>query len=71
MPLPVRRVVHERDGDQCGFLDGNGRRCTERRHLEFHHLDPFARGGARDPARVALRCKLTTCITPSRTKGKT
>jgi hypothetical protein len=57
MPAAVRRVVRKRDGNRCGFVDSKGRRCTERRNLEFHHLDPFGRGGTHDPARIALRCR--------------
>ena len=29
--------------------------CTERRGLEFHHHDPFGRGGAHDPDTISLR----------------
>ena len=57
MPAAVRRVVRKRDGNRCGFVDHKGRRCTERRNLEFHHLDPFGRGGTHDPARISLRCR--------------
>jgi hypothetical protein len=57
IPAPVRRIVRKRDGNQCGFVDRNGRRCTESRRLEFHHHDPFARGGAHDPDKISLRCK--------------
>jgi len=57
MPAAVRRVVRKRDGNQCRFVDSKGRRCTERRNLEFHHLDPFGRGGTHDPARISLRCR--------------
>jgi hypothetical protein len=57
MPAAVRRVVRKRDANRCGFVDSKGRRCTERRNLEFHHLDPFGRGGTHDPARIALRCR--------------
>ncbi len=57
MPAAVRRAVRKRDGSRCGFVDEKGRRCTEHRNLEFHHLDPFGRGGTHDPARIALRCR--------------
>jgi hypothetical protein len=58
MPAAVRRVVRRRDGDQCTFVDGQGRRCTERRGLEFHHDDPFGRGGDRSPSNVRLLCEV-------------
>jgi hypothetical protein len=57
MPAAVRRIVRKRDHNRCGFVDSKGRRCTECRNLEFHHLDPFGRGGTHDPARIGLRCR--------------
>jgi len=35
---PVRRVVYVRDGGQCTFVGKDGRRCTERKDVEFHEL---------------------------------
>jgi len=56
LPAAVRRVVRKRDGDQCRFVDKHGRRCTERRRLQFHHHEPFGRGGDHDPAKISLFC---------------
>jgi hypothetical protein len=56
IPAAVRRVVRERDGAQCRFVNDEGRRCKEKRGLEFHHHDPFARGGNHDPENVSLKC---------------
>lgn len=56
LPAAVRRAVRRRDGDQCRYVDGNGRRCTERRGLQFHHYEPFGRGGDHDPAKIGLLC---------------
>ncbi len=53
----VKRVVWERDGGQCAFVSGTGHRCTERSYLEFHHLIPFALGGAATVDNIALRCR--------------
>jgi len=36
---------------------GNGRRCTERVFLEFHHREPYAIGGEATYANVAPRCR--------------
>jgi hypothetical protein len=30
IPVPVRRVVHERDGGRCTYETKHGRRCTKR-----------------------------------------
>jgi hypothetical protein len=56
IPAAVRRAVFKRDGQQCAYTDPAGRRCTETHRLEFHHLEPFARGGEHTPANLALRC---------------
>ena len=56
IPAPVRREVSERDGNQCTFLDANGRRCSERQALQFHHDDPFAKGGDHSPENIQLMC---------------
>jgi hypothetical protein len=57
IPAPVRRLVSERDGGRCTFKDGSGRRCTEHRALEFHHDNPYGRGGDHDPAHIRLLCR--------------
>jgi hypothetical protein len=56
VPAAVRRAVYLRDGSQCRFLDGQGRRCPERHRLEYHHREPFGRGGDHDVASVCLMC---------------
>lgn len=57
LPAAVRRAVRARDADRCTFRLRDGSRCPERRGLEFHHRDPYARGGAHDPANVCLMCR--------------
>jgi hypothetical protein len=57
VPAAVRRAVHERDGGRCRFVDEQGRRCTARHGLEFHHRHPVALGGDHSPRSVALVCK--------------
>ena len=46
IPAAVRRAVRERDGDRCRYVDVQGRRCSARERLEFHHRHPFGHGGA-------------------------
>jgi hypothetical protein len=70
MPAAVRRIVRKRDSRQCTYVDGTGRRCTERRWLEFHHDDPFGRGGDHDPSRVRLLCKVHNLLLAERDYGK-
>jgi hypothetical protein len=70
IPAAVRRAVWKRDGGQCGFVDEKGRRCTERRGLEFHHHDPFGRGGAHDPDTIGLRCRTHNAYLAEQDYGK-
>jgi 5-methylcytosine-specific restriction endonuclease McrA len=58
IPAAVRRAVLERDGSRCGYVDEQGRRCTERDRLEFHHRHPFGMGGDHSPANLGLRCRI-------------
>ena len=53
----VRRAIAERDGGQCTFARADGKRCSERHGLEFHHLQPFAHGGQSTVQNLTLRCK--------------
>ena len=57
IPAAVRRAVHERDGGRCRFVDEQGRRCTARDGLEFHHRHPFGLGGDHSLEGIALLCR--------------
>lgn len=57
IPAEVRRKVWQRDGGQCAFVAHNGRRCTERAFLEFHHVVPHAVGGEATVDNIELRCR--------------
>jgi hypothetical protein len=46
VPNEVKREVHARDGGQCTFVGPDGRRCTERAFMQYHHDEmPHAFGG--------------------------
>ncbi len=45
VPSEVRRVVSERDAEQCAFVSDDGVRCTERGFLELDHRTLVCRGG--------------------------
>jgi hypothetical protein len=70
MPAAVKRVVRKRDQGRCTFVGKQGRRCTERRGLEFHHDDPYGRGGDRSPSNVRLLCKVHNVYLAERDYGK-
>jgi len=56
-PNASKRVAWGRDERQCAFVAPNGRRCSERAFLEFHHIEPYALGGPSTPENIALRCR--------------
>jgi hypothetical protein len=70
IPAAVRREVHRRDGGRCRFVNQDGRRCTENRGLEFHHNDPFGRGGDHDPETMSLMCRRHNAYLAERDYGK-
>ncbi len=53
----VKRAVRLRDGDQCAYVDSQGRRCTARSLLQFHHRHPHGFGGDRSPSHLARFCR--------------
>lgn len=53
----VRRAVYERDGEQCTFVDGEGRRCSSRAFLELDHVVSKARGGSDEADNLRVRCR--------------
>lgn len=52
----VKRAVWERDKGQCAFV-GSAGRCSERGLLEYHHVIPYADGGATTAENLQLRCR--------------
>ena len=56
VPVEVQRAVRERDGNQCTFVDAEGRRCSEKRFLTIEHVDPYAMGGPTTVDNCCLLC---------------
>ena len=56
IPAAVRRAVWRRDAGRCGFI-GTAGRCSETAFLEFHHVKPYADGGAASVENIELRCR--------------
>ena len=67
---PVRRFVFDRDGGQCTFVDQDGRRCTAREDLEYHHHIPYGRGGGRGADNISLMCSTHNALMGERDFGK-
>jgi hypothetical protein len=57
IPAEVKRGVEARDRGRCAFVSCDGRRCNERRFLEFHHVVPYAAGGKPTVDNIQLRCR--------------
>ena len=56
IPAAVRRIVWQRDQGRCAFVGRMGR-CSETAFLEFHHVAPYAAGGAATADNIQLRCR--------------
>jgi hypothetical protein len=56
IPASVKREVWRRDDGRCAYAGRDGR-CTERSFLEYHHMQPYAAGGAATAANIELRCR--------------
>jgi len=63
IPAAVKRAVRARDGARCTFVAEDGKRCPERRGLEFDHVKPLARAcvevrsGAVTTQEIRLLCR--------------
>jgi hypothetical protein len=57
IPASVKREVWRRDGGQCQWPLESGGICGQRRHLEFDHVVPRARGGTSTVANLRLACR--------------
>jgi hypothetical protein len=57
VPAHIRRAVNRRDDGRCAFVAKEGRRCTERRFLEWHHVKPYAPDGEMSVENISLRCR--------------
>lgn len=57
VPAHIRRAVNRRDGGRCAFVAKEGRRCAERKFLEWHHIKPYAPDGEMSVENISLRCR--------------
>jgi hypothetical protein len=59
VPMAIRREVYDRDGHRCTFVDPDtGRRCSETRYLELHHIREWGRHHSHDPEFITIRCRV-------------
>jgi 5-methylcytosine-specific restriction endonuclease McrA len=69
IPNAIMSVVWKRDAGVCTFVGENGHRCRSRRHLEFDHIVPVARGGESTVSNLRLRCRAHNQFEAERTLG--
>lgn len=53
----TRREVFARDGEQCSYVDDQGRRCPSVTFLELDHIESRARGGSDHPSNLRVACR--------------
>jgi hypothetical protein len=57
IPAEVVREVWKRDESRCTFVSASGKRCSETKGLEIHHILEVARGGTSILSNLELRCR--------------
>jgi hypothetical protein len=70
IPRDVRRQVWDRCGGRCSFVTVDGERCTSRSFLEFHHIEPYGRGGLTTAENLSLVCKSHNALFAERDYGR-
>jgi 5-methylcytosine-specific restriction endonuclease McrA len=53
----TRRMVVERDGLRCSYVDETGHRCEARAFLEYDHRTPAAMGGGSRATNIRILCR--------------
>ena len=51
-----KHAVHARDRGQCTHVHPDGTRCSQKRHVEIHHVIPVSEGGSNDPQNLTTLC---------------
>ena len=57
IPKQIKQEIKIRDENRCQFISPiTGKRCEERKYLEFDHVKPFSQGGATSINNLRLTC---------------
>ncbi len=56
LTVTLKRKIHHQHHSQCTYVDQNGQRCGERRHLDIHHIIPKSKGGSDAEENLTLLC---------------
>ena len=57
LPAAIQHQVRLRDEGRCTYQDDDGKRCHQRRWLDFHHVVPVAAGGEDRLDNLQLLCR--------------
>ncbi|HXH30365.1 MAG TPA: HNH endonuclease signature motif containing protein [Bacteriovoracaceae bacterium] len=57
IPISTKREALDRSRNQCEHIHASGKRCDQRRFLEFDHIKPYALGGNRSPQNIRVLCR--------------
>jgi hypothetical protein len=57
IPVKVKAATIARAQLQCEYIGASGKRCSEKRHLQFEHVKPFAKGGKNAEKNIKYYCR--------------
>jgi len=63
IPVKVKAVTISRAQNQCEYIGASGKRCTEKRHLQFEHEKPFSKGGTNSEQNIKYFCRTHNQLT--------
>jgi hypothetical protein len=63
IPVKVKAKTIARAQFQCEYVGASGKRCIEKRHLQFEHHMPFAKGGKNTEANIKFYCRAHNQLT--------
>gem|GEM_PF-2046708 len=63
IPVKVQAITIARSQNQCEYVGASGKRCNEKRHLQFEHVKPFAKGGTNSAKNIKHFCRTHNQLT--------
>jgi hypothetical protein len=63
IPVKVKAGTIARAQLQCEYIGASGNRCCEKRHLQFEHVIPFAKGGENGESNIKYYCRAHNQLT--------
>jgi hypothetical protein len=63
IPVKVKVATIARAQLQCEYVGASNKRCIEKRHLQFEHVKPFAKGGKNGVSNIKYFCRAHNQLT--------